>query len=359
MKRTIVQFMALVSAAMLSHAAADGAGTPAPRLASGQEKLRVGIFVDQGARSNGWASWLRLLHSSPQVEPVLLDGAGVRSGALAGIDVFVMPGGNSLTESDGLQAAGRTALKSWIAGGGLYFGTCAGCSFLMQGNDKFLKLIPYTRHSNTPSGGADLLWVDVTARGEELTGIRAGRHPMRYHGGPMLVPTSAAVEGTDIEVVATWSTDYRTGSVPLSMVGFPTLLCGTHGQGKLFLTTGHPEHFLRSRDFIIGGFRYLAGVELTFTPQPRPRSVQSVVGFYTPCVAGIADAQLFLDLDADPNSLVVPVQDDDITGGALDRLTKLVLPTGLKSEYASHNATIQPYLDSFTARGGILDDRRQ
>ena len=44
--------------------------------------LRVGVYVDDGARSNGWAAWLRLLHSSPQINPILLDGASVRTGAL-------------------------------------------------------------------------------------------------------------------------------------------------------------------------------------------------------------------------------------------------------------------------------------
>ena len=359
MKRTMTKWITAVFAAVLSCqvVGADGAAGAVPRSASGPEKLTVGVFVDDGARSNGWASWLRLLHTSPQVTPVLLDGASVRNGALtnSNIDVFVMPGGNSLNEGNALQAKGRAALKTWIAGGGLYFGTCAGCSFLLQNN--LLKLLPYTRHPNNPSGGADLLWTTVTERGEELTGIKAGRHPMRYHGGPLLVATNA-VEGTDVEVIGTWLQDYRSGNPSPSMVGYPSLLCGTHGQGKLFLTTGHPEHFLRSRDFIVGGFRYLTGVELTFTPQPRPRSAKTV-GFYTPCVASIADAELFLTLDSNPSTVVIPLQDDDITGGALDRIDKLVLPAGSSSGYSEHMETIQPYIDAFTARGGELDDRRQ
>ena len=360
MKRTMMSLMAVMSVAMLpckGVGAADAAGE-VPRSAPGQEKLTVGVFVDYGARSNGWASWLRLLHCSPQIEPVLLDGERVRNGALtnSNIDVFVMPGGDGSKEGNSLQAKGRTALKTWIASGGLYFGTCAGCSFLLQNNNSFLKLLPYSRHPGTPSGGSDLLWTTVTARGEALTGIRAGRHPMRYHGGPLLVATNL-VEGTEVEVIGTWSTDYRSGSPSPSLVGYPSLLCGTHGQGKLFVTTGHPEHFLRSRDFIVGGFRYLTGMELAFTPPPRPRSAKTI-GFYTPCVASIADAELFLAFDSDPSTVVIPLQDDDITGGVLDRLDKLVLPAGSNSEYSNHIATIQPYIDAFTANGGILVDER-
>ena len=320
--------------------------------------LRVGVYVDDGARSNGWAAWLRLLHSSPQVSPVLLDGASVRNGALDRIDVFVMPGGNSINEGNALQATGRTKLKTWIADGGLYFGTCAGCSFLLQNNSQFLKLLPYVRDSRTPSGGADWLWTTVTERGEELTGIKAGLHPQRYHGGPMLVSTNVVLD-TEVEVIGTWSQDYRSGTPSLSMVGFPSLLCGRHGKGKLFVTTGHPEHFLRTRDFIVGGFRYLAGVELTFKSPNRPRGAKRV-GFYTPCVSGIETAQRFLELDSDPSLVVIPVQDDDITGGVLNRLDEIVLPAGNANDYTSHMSTIQTYLDAFTASGKtIVDERRQ
>ena len=348
MKTNFVAICCLSAACVLAALGAHGQTPSAP--------LRVGVYVDDGARSNGWAAWLRLLHSSPQIRPTLLDGASVRGSALNSIDVFVMPGGNSLNEGNAMQASGRNKLKSWIANGGRYFGTCAGCSFLMQNDDRFIKLIPYRRNPSTPSGGADWLWTTVTERGEALTGIKAGLHPQRYHGGPLLVATNVVID-TEVEVIGTWQQDYRSGNPSPSMVGYPSLLCGRHGKGKLFVTTGHPEHFLRTRDFIVGGFRYLTGVELTFTNPQRPRGAKTV-GFYTPCVAGIATAQRFLELDSDPSIVVIPVQDDDITGGVLNRLKELVLPAGNASAYTEHMATIQTYLDEFTANGGTIVDER-
>lgn len=349
MKNTIIAICGLSVACALLAKDAHGGTLSAP--------LRVGVYVDDGARSNGWAAWLRILHSSPQIKPTLLDGASVRNGALDRIDVFVMPGGNSLNEGTAMQASGRNKLKSWIANGGRYFGTCAGCSFLMQNDDRFIKLIPYRRHPQNPSGGADWLWTTVTERGEELTGIKAGLHPQRYHGGPLLVSTNVVID-SEIEVIGTWQQDYRSGNPSPSMVGYPSLLCGRHGNGKLFATTGHPEHFLRTHDFIVGGFRYLTGVEVTFTPPKRPRGAKTV-GFYTPCVAGIKTAQRFLELDSDPSNIVIPVQDDDITGGVLGRIKELVLPSGNANDYATHMETIQTYLDTFTANGGTIVDERQ
>lgn len=349
MKKSILALCSLLAAC--THLPTDAHGKTQP------DPLRVGVYVDDGARSNGWAAWLRLLHSSPQIDPILLDGASVRTGALERIDVFVMPGGNSLNEGTAMQLSGRNKLKSWIAGGGRYFGTCAGCSFLMQNDDRFIKLIPYRRHPQNPSGGSDWLWISVTERGEELTGIKAGLHPQRYHGGPLLVPTNVVVD-TEIEVIGTWQQDYRSGNPTPSMVGYSSLLCGRHGQGKLFVTTGHPEHFLRTRDFIVGGFRYLTGVEPTFTLPRRPRGAKPV-GFYTPCVAGIATARRFLELDSDPSIVVIPIQDDDITGGALSNIKELVLPPGNATEYTKHMESLKTYLDNFTANGGIIVDERQ
>ena len=316
--------------------------------------LRVGLYVDNGSRSNGWAAWLRLLHSSPQITPVLLDGRRIRGGALEGVDVLVMPGGASSKQGQSLGAAGRAAVTNWLASGGRYFGTCAGCSLLLNRPDSpLLRILPYVRDAATPKGGSDMLMVEVSKRGEEVTGIHSGIHPMRYHSGPVLVPTDP-VPGTEVEVFARWHTDFRTrAGASTQMAGSPALLCGTHGKGKFFVTTGHPEHFPRTRDFIAGGFRYLAGVETTFSPPTRTRGALCV-GFYTPCVSGIEAAETFLALDRDSAFDITPIQNDDITAGALDRLDALVLPCGDAKEYPKRLPPLRSYLNDFAARGGAI-----
>ena len=53
--------------------------------------LRVGLYVDSGSRSNGWAAWIGLLESAPEITPVWLDGVAVRSGALDQLDELIRP----------------------------------------------------------------------------------------------------------------------------------------------------------------------------------------------------------------------------------------------------------------------------
>ena len=317
--------------------------------------LRVGLYVDRGAKCNGLTAWLSLLHSSPQISPVLLDGARLREGALADLDVIVIPGGNSAVQGATMQQAGRAALMEWLEAGGRYFGTCAGCSLALdRPNSLSPAFLPFARHAATAGGnGLDELPILVTERGEELTGIRAGQHLLRYHGGPVLVPTDP-VPGTKCEVIGRWNAEFRPkGGKAAPMLGVPALLVGTRGKGRFFITAGHPEHFPRTRDFIVGGFRYLSGVAPSFSPPVRRLGALSV-GFYTPGMAGIEAAEAFVALDRDPEFDVTPVQNEDISSGRLDHLDALVLPPGHPDDYAATLKRSKNYIKSFAARGGVI-----
>lgn len=314
--------------------------------------LKVGVFVDKGARSNGCAAWVRLMTSSPDIEPTFLDGRAIREGALGGLDVLVMPGGHSIVEAKQLEDAGLKAIRRFVREGGRYFGTCAGCSItLNEPMDTRMRLIPFSRDPKSPRGGGESLTMKVTKRGEELTGIKAGDHPVRYHNGPMLVPTKP-LKDAEYEVIGKWNCDLsEKGTNSVSMFGHPALVCGRFGKGRVFATAGHPEHYPRSRDIIVGGFRYLTGVEPRFGFKVRKRGAVSV-GFYTPTMAGIETAKTLAALEKEPGLDIVPVQDDDITAGRLEHLDALVLPDGDEERYGKPFQPVADYVKAFAERGG-------
>ena len=66
--------------------------------------LKVGVYADRDPGGIGAVEWFRLVKESPEMELALLDGADMRAGKLAGLDVLVMPGGNSKTEFESLGA---------------------------------------------------------------------------------------------------------------------------------------------------------------------------------------------------------------------------------------------------------------
>ena len=314
--------------------------------------LKVGVFVDKGARSNGCASWVRLLTSSPELETTFLDAPAVRSGALDGLDVLVMPGGHSIVESKQLEEAGREAIRRYIREGGRYYGTCAGCSLMLnEPMETRLRVIPFSRDPKSQRGGGEAMTMKVTKRGEALTGIKAGDHPVRYHNGPMLVPTKP-LKDAEYEVIGKWNCDLsEKGTNSVSMFGHPSLVCGRYGKGRVFVTSGHPEHYPRSRDFVVGGFKYLTGVEPTFKFKIRKRCALAV-GFYTPPMSGIETAKTLASLEKDPELDIVLVQNDDITAGRLEHLDALILPDGDAERYENAYPEVVPYVEAFGERGG-------
>ena len=89
--------------------------------------LKVGVYADAGASGIGAIEWFRLVNDSPEIELKLLDGEAVRAGGLEGLDLLVMPGGDSKLQFTSLGPDGIDRMKSFVAAGGGYIGTCGGC----------------------------------------------------------------------------------------------------------------------------------------------------------------------------------------------------------------------------------------
>ena len=85
--------------------------------AEAAKPLRVGVFVDVGARGSIFV-FSQLATLSPDCTAVYLDGAAVRAGGLSGVDVLLMSGGSSVDISASLGEDGRAALERYIREGG-------------------------------------------------------------------------------------------------------------------------------------------------------------------------------------------------------------------------------------------------
>lgn len=109
----------LKCAGIFAVAIAAFAGCAGPGLVEGpgsaeERPLRVAVFVDKGARNIGAFRWLEITARMRGAVATPVDGEAVRAGALDAADVFVMPGGSSVTEARMLGAEGRGKLKEFI-----------------------------------------------------------------------------------------------------------------------------------------------------------------------------------------------------------------------------------------------------
>ena len=83
-----------------------------------QGPLKVGVYAGDGASGIGAIEWYRLVDDSPEMELKLLDGKTVRAGGLEGLDLLVMPGGDSKLQFTSLGPDGIGRMKAFVKSGG-------------------------------------------------------------------------------------------------------------------------------------------------------------------------------------------------------------------------------------------------
>ena len=309
------------------------ATTSSPSYAASQVKgaksVDIAVFVGNGARNIGAFRWIEIATRAKGCTATLVDGEAVRNGALDKADVLVVPGGWSGDESKDLGESGREMVRAFVRRGGGYIGTCAGCCLAMEsaGSHKdMLNMIPFTFG---PAGGAATMPVKFNKRAQELCGIKLGVQKIRYHGGPVLMP-SRPVADANVDVIAVYAGDinaYSDKPRP-SMAGQAAVVAGTYGKGRLFVSAVHPESDVHDHEILRRAFRYVVGREVTWDYPQRKRG-QLSVGFVTDHSFGVATARLVHRLVTEGEFDVVPISAEVIAkNGALRHLDAVLAPGG-------------------------------
>ena len=316
-------------------------------------KIKTGLYVGHGGRSNGAISWLLILNAAPEVELTLLEGADVRAGCLKDIDVLVVPGGSSPLQAKSLGPDGLEEVRRYLREGGRYFGTCAGCS-LAANRKGMLRLIPYVKRSVKVRRGSTMLGMDFTPEGMAAFGLSVSNRNVCYHSGPLLTPTEPIPEVSNLRILATFAGSImQNGPVDFEMQGHPAIIHANYGKGVYLVTAYHPEYYPMTQDLIAGGFRLLTGRAITIK-HPRRSSRSRPVGYYTPGVMGKASYAPVLELVANRNIDLHLVDNAMIESGGLSHLESLILPDGDATHYKTllskgfaHNALVD-----FVRQGG-------
>ena len=312
--------------------AIKGAPAPAPRPEPPPKvakPVRAAVYYDDGVGGCAAIRWLKLLSLSPDCECTPVSAADVRNGALKDADLYIAPGGMSSTQMQTLQAKGCTNLVEFVRGGGGYFGTCAGCYLAMAlGESKVtsgrLGMIPYKAQICPYRGGAELT-IQFTDDAK-MFGLKPGeKRVVRYHGGPVLLPTKP-VPGANIHEIARYACDgvysFNTNATPV-MAGTPAVIGGTFGKGRVAGTSPHPESYTHTQDIIRGGLKYVTGREINAEYPQRTRG-NLTVGFHASKLRKDG-ATLVQRLFREPALDVRAVANETINYGELEHCDALVL----------------------------------
>jgi len=306
----------------------------APSLPEAEKPLRVAVFVGSGARNVGVFRWLQITTCAKDMEPVFVDGAAVRNGALDGADVFVMPGGWSGGEADALEESGREKVKDFVRRGGGYIGTCAGCCLAMEPHTNhhtnMLHMIPY---AFGPAGGVAEMPIAFNQLAKEMCEIPKKTWSIRYSHGPVPVPSSPVPEA-DVKVIATYAGDVNSMGEPerKSMAGQAAVIAGTYGKGRLFVSAVHPESDVNDHEILRRAFKFVSGREVAKWAYPHRKRGQLAVGVMVEDSLGVEMAKFMQRLLVEREFDIDPINAERISEGVLRHLDAVLVPNGEKSQ---------------------------
>ena len=314
----------------------------------GAAPLKVGVYADKGPGGIGAVEWFRLVDESPEMELHLLDGAAVRTGALDGLDLLIMPGGSSMDEFKTLGTNGVERMRAFVRNGGGYVGTCAGCCLLMDGPKNRARMMPW--NSSGSEGHTMFPTINLNAKGAKALGLKEGPHVMRYHGGPFLQPTTNVIADAHMEIWGTFDAEatFKGRINPKKkMYGSGAVVGGTYGKGRVFVTSAHPEYFNGTLYIIEAALKYVTGRTITFPPRTRAPRVLSV-GFLAKGISGVKTAETAVALARAKDLDLVLIDLDGIARRRMDNIDVLVVPSAAYKK----DKKIAEAISAFTARGG-------
>jgi len=226
----------------------------------------IGIYTGSGA-SHSWLWFVEILDRMRFYNVHFVDERDILSNALDPLNVLLMSGGDTFAIAEGLGAEGSGKLKSFIEGGGLYIGTCAGAylplkssmDFLNQFNFINVKISNISRRLSEPerhyvqkvacsSYGCDFVYhvvrEDVVlemANGYQANGKKEIVAPL--YGGPSMLPSE------DIEPIArykgfTKKTKFLVEEelAEKTLIGNIAVAKKSMGKGHLYIFGPHFEH---------------------------------------------------------------------------------------------------------------------
>jgi glutamine amidotransferase-like uncharacterized protein len=226
----------------------------------------IGIYTGSGA-SHSWLWFVEILDRMGFYNVHFVGEKDILSNALEAMNVLLMSGGDTFAIAEGLGKEGSDKLKSFIEGGGLYIGTCAGAylplkssmNFLNQFNFINVKISNISRRlSETErslfqkytcsSYGCDFVFHVVREEvalkmmnGYQANGKREMVAPL--FGGPSMLPSE------DIEPIATYQgftkkTKFlvEEGLAERTLIGNIAVAKKSMGKGHLYIFGPHFEH---------------------------------------------------------------------------------------------------------------------
>jgi glutamine amidotransferase-like uncharacterized protein len=224
----------------------------------------IAIYTGQGS-SHSWLWFADLFETSGFYDLRLLDEAGIRDGELKGLSVLAVSGGDTFAMAKGLGSKGAMEIETFVRGGGIYLGSCAGAYLPLRSSKDPLDLFNFVeaRISNLTSilpepkqlkekfsqpYGCSFIFHPVReevqlSASEKMPLTGTGTFPAPLYGGPAMVPYNQ----TETLASYTGFTDKTAFLVDpelarKTLIGKAAIIRKKWGAGSFYLLGPHLEH---------------------------------------------------------------------------------------------------------------------
>lgn len=206
-------------------------------------KINVGVFNGNGASTVCVFETIEALKMDSGILVIEVSAAEIMMDKLNELDVIVFPGGSGSKEFNnlGLQAAEKVQKFARKEGNGVV-GICAG-GYLLASTPNYasLKMLPVHSIRDYYNRGRGLISFKNTPEGDKIFPELKGMEEafVQYYDGPMY----ENIDSSNFTVLATVNSDIATkeGYPKGVSVNKPAFGISNYGEGRVIMTTGHPE----------------------------------------------------------------------------------------------------------------------
>eukprot|EP00039_Didymoeca_costata_P006516 m.90987 g.90987 ORF g.90987 m.90987 type:complete len:248 (+) comp13285_c0_seq1:58-801(+) len=157
-------------------------------------------------------------------------------------DAIFFPGGSGHTEATDLTPKGITAVRQFVKNGGGYIGICAG-AYLATSNFSWSLHLINAAQKEPWDRGMGMVTINFTETGNSKLQVPYADIPIFYGQGPILKPFDDP-SLPSYEVLAVYTSEIHskhTNETKGQMVGTPAIITAPYGNGKVLLSSPHPE----------------------------------------------------------------------------------------------------------------------
>ena len=188
-----------------------------------------------------------------------------------------------------------------------------------------------------------------------MLGIQPGRHIARYNEGNIMRATEPTGKGESQVLAVYKSSVSHYDAAPYNFLDTPAVVFGHYGNGRVLVTSFHPESYESTPDIALGCIFALTGVKpVPIYPQKTKHPLR--VGFFALGCVGPRATKEMLALDKQAALDVDIFTIHEINVGSLRHYDVVVMPDGDEASYKKYLETdfYKEQFKSFLERGGHI-----